>query len=71
MEKVLVTPTADNRLYIHPETKQEFPSGQNVEAARDWFIDTKIRMGHLKEVEPEEKKPSRKQRAAEEEAGEQ
>ncbi|WP_429845343.1 hypothetical protein [Brevibacillus sp. FIR094] len=51
MSKVKVTPTEDRRLYIHPESSQEFPSGKVVETEKDWFINAKIGMGHLKIVE--------------------
>jgi hypothetical protein len=54
MEKIKVTPTEDNRLYIHPDTKQEFPSGKVVETDHDWFVKAKLNMGHLKVVKEEE-----------------
>jgi hypothetical protein len=54
MEKVKVTPTEDNRLYIHPDTKQEFPSGKVVETDHDWFVKAKLNMGHLRVVKEEE-----------------
>ncbi|MED1954877.1 hypothetical protein [Brevibacillus centrosporus] len=54
MSKILVTPTEANRLYIHPDTKQEFPSGATVETDHDWFVKAKLSMGHLKQVESDE-----------------
>jgi len=51
VNKILVIPTEPRKLYIHPETKQEFPSGKVVEAEKDWFVKAKLNMGHLKEVE--------------------
>lgn len=50
MEKIKVKPSEERRLYIHPETKQEFPSGKVVETDLDWFVKTKLNMGHLVEV---------------------
>lgn len=54
MSKIVVTPSEKNRLYIHPDTKQEFPSGKAVETNKDWFVSAKLSMGHLKTVEPAE-----------------
>ncbi|WP_103110705.1 hypothetical protein [Brevibacillus reuszeri] len=51
MSKIVVTPSEKNRLYIHPDTKQEFPSGKAVETEKDWFVSAKLNMGHLKTVE--------------------
>lgn len=50
MKKIKVTPTEDHRHYIHPDTKQEFPSGVVVETEVDWFVKAKLNMGHLVEV---------------------
>ncbi len=57
MSKIFVTPTEENRLYIHPDTGQEFPSGQVVETEPDWFVNAKINMGHLQKVETEANAP--------------
>lgn len=54
MGKVKVMPTEDNRLYIHPDTKQEFPSGKVVEADLDWFVKAKLNMDHLKVIEEQD-----------------
>ncbi|MGG1249894.1 hypothetical protein ABE205_19530 [Brevibacillus agri] len=72
MEKVKVTPTEKNRLYIHPETKQEFPSGRVVEADVDWFVKAKLNLGHLRVVEEqdvESEAPKRATRKKEPEIG--
>lgn len=54
MKKIKVKPSEDRRLYIHPETKQEFPSGKVVEADLDWFVKAKLDMKHLVEVKEEQ-----------------
>ncbi|MGW9128160.1 hypothetical protein ACWGPW_24615 [Paenibacillus chitinolyticus] len=51
MSKIFVIPSEKNRLYIHPDTKQEFPSGKAVETEKDWFVSAKLNMGHLKTVD--------------------
>lgn len=53
MSKIKVTPSEVRRLYIHPDTKQEFPSGVEVETDADWFVKAKLRLGHLVEVKGE------------------
>ncbi|MEJ8547187.1 hypothetical protein [Brevibacillus borstelensis] len=54
MKRIKVTPTEDHRHYIHPDTKQEFPSGVVAETEADWFVKAKLNMGHLVEVKEEQ-----------------